>query len=187
LTREDWLLNAAQGLGEMHSLPLPLLRVSCGFPSRKATGRVKAIGECWPVSRCEDGIPQIFISPLLCEPCTPSGVLPTLLHELIHAVDDCKSGHRGNFAKLAKSCGLVGKMTATEAGIELIERLNVLSNALGPYPHAPVNPTGLKKQSTRMLKLVCGSCGAIVRASRKILEDPGAPLCACNSEPMQEG
>lgn len=180
MTREEWLLTAAHRLGELHSLPLPLLRVSCGFPSRKATGKLRAIGECWPIERTRDGVVQIFISPLLDDPAASSGVLATLLHELCHAADGCRSGHRGNFGVLARACGLEGKLTATHAGAELLERLNALTLSLGPYPHAAVDPISIRKQTTRLCKVVCPGCGYTARITRKWLE-VGLPTCPCGS------
>lgn len=51
----------------------------------------------------KDGINQIFISPVLDEPMT---VLETLAHELVHAIDDCKSGHGAEFQKISKDLKL---------------------------------------------------------------------------------
>lgn len=77
------------------------------------------------------------------------------------------------------------EMRATVAGPELKERLNALSAELGPYPHAGLNlGAGRKKQGTRMLKCVCGSCGYTARTTGKWIETLGAPLCPCNSLPM---
>jgi hypothetical protein len=84
----------------------------------------------------------------------------------------------GRFAKVAKAFGLEGKMTATVAGAELTERLNALVEQLGEYPHALLKESG-KKQSTRMIKCECYSCGYIARTSSKWIEQAGAPICPC--------
>lgn len=58
---------------------------------------------------------------------------------------------------------------------------------LGEYPHSAINlldrPT--KKQTTRMIKCECEDCGYVARTSNKWIEEAGAPLCPCNSEPME--
>ena len=69
-------------------------------------------------------------------------------------------------------------MTATEAGEELKGRLNALVEQLGEYPHALLTESG-KKQSTRMIKCECYSCGYIARTSSKWIEEAGAPICPC--------
>lgn len=50
-----------------HKAALPKrVRVSIGWPSRKATSRTgRRIGECWAGEAATDGVPQLFISPTL--------------------------------------------------------------------------------------------------------------------------
>src|SRR3954470_1817834 len=102
LTRELWLERAVLALQPLfaeHDITLPAVRVSVGWPSRGGTGTTKrVIGQCWKGMVAADGVQQIFLSPVLDD---VSKVLETLVHELIHAVDDCESGHRGAFAKMA--------------------------------------------------------------------------------------
>jgi hypothetical protein len=40
-------------------------------------------------------------------------MLVSLLHELIHAADDCASGHKGAFAEAVTRFGFQGPMTQT--------------------------------------------------------------------------
>ena len=71
---------------------------------------------------------------------TRPGMLVSLLHELIHAADDCTSGHRGAFAEAATRLGFEGPMTQTPPGIELTAEVITLAEALGPLPHAKLDP-----------------------------------------------
>jgi hypothetical protein len=115
------------------------------------------------------------------------GVLPTLVHELVHAVVGVEAKHGAKFWRPAKALGLVGKPTATEASEELIEKLRRFEKELGPYPHVALDPKKLdrKKQTTRMIKCECAGCGYVVRTSRKWIDEVGAPLCpAHTAEPM---
>ena len=50
---------------------------------------------------------QIFLAPQLKNPVEYLG---TLVHELVHAVDNCSSKHRAGFKKIAKDVGLTGPM-----------------------------------------------------------------------------
>ena len=190
MIREDWLEQMIELLRsdfEQIGSPLPeKIRVSCGFPSKSALSPTKRrIGECWGVESSEDKSFQVFISPFLKESLE---VTATLVHELVHTAVgiDCK--HRGPFPRVAKAIGLEGKMTATVAGAALIARIRELIEKLGEYPHARLVATNKPKtQSTRMLKVVCKTCGCVVRMTRKWLDDAGLPTCGCGGEMEEEG
>ena len=68
-------------------------------------------------------------------------MLVSLLHELIHAADDCASGHKGTFAEAATRLGFEGPMTQTPPGLELTAEVITLAEALGPFPHAKLDTT----------------------------------------------
>ena len=53
--------------------------------------------------------------------------------------------------------------------------------ALGPYPHAALNVSTKKTQSTRMLKLTCPLCGYTIRTSGKWIAT-GLPVCHDGTE-----
>lgn len=181
-TREEWLTAAVAALSPIFDTAgetLPPVRVSVGWPGgRGAKGSV--IGQCWKSTASADSVPQMFISPVLGD---AARVLDVLAHELIHALDDCTSGHRGRFAKVAKEIGLTGKMTATVAGPELASTLADIAASLGEYPHAVLTPgmSGVKTQGTRMVKVTCPEDGYTIRATRKWL-DVGLPTCPCGAE-----
>jgi len=191
-TREDWLRAAATMLRpsfEEENIVLPAsFRIACGWPlgrQRGSRGSSHAIGQCWAQRASKDGCSEIFISPELDDPCAVTAVL---VHELIHAADDCQHGHRGPFRKMATAIGLCGPMRSTYAGPDLRERLNVLCGHLGPYPHARLDATQVaRKQGTRLIKVVCKrtDCGYSVWTTRMWL-DLGTPICVCGSG-MSEG
>ena len=151
--------------------PIPkVVRVSVGFPARRAlSGRV---GECW--AQPSDGIAQVSISPLIVV-CVR--VIDILVHELLYA-----SGIRGlgpDFVKAATAMWLTGKRTATSAGPALRRKLKRLCRVLGPFPHVALDPSiKAKKQSTRLIKLACDTCGYTVRTTRKWIA-VGLPTCPC--------
>ena len=189
-TREVWLNTMARRLAPLfreagHALP-PNLRISCGWPSRRAlassTGRF--IGQCFPVEASADQATEVFVSPCVGDAATAAAVL---VHELVHAVDGCQHGHRAEFRKIALAVGLQGKMTSTTAGPDLEKRLNALIEQTGPYPHATLDmqKSGVKKQGTRMLKLECPECGYTVRTTAKWIE-AGLPTCPCGEEMQPE-
>jgi hypothetical protein len=196
-TREEWLAVAGQKIMDDLLAPHGALlgkpvkwSVSCGWPSSRALSNARRrLGECWDLKACVDGATNhIFISPVLSEPVDGSGggVLPTLVHELIHVLA-YEDGHKKRFKQIALAVGLEGKMTATVAGKELCEKLAAIANQLGPYPHSALTALVRKKpQSTRMIKCeAVKCCGFVVRTTRKWLDEVGMPKCTHGS-PMVE-
>ncbi len=47
---------------------------------------------------------------------------------------------------------------------------------IGPYPAAPIKLEE-KKQTSRLLKCACGTCGYPVRVTQQWLESAGPPFC----------
>jgi hypothetical protein len=174
-TRETWLLAAVDllrpiFLAKHHLIPKDVM-VSCGFAS---TGtRSHHIGQCWPKQSSANDQNQIFISPALHEPVE---VLDTLVHELVHAVDDCQHKHGKEFKKMALSLGMKGPMRSANAGPELKERLTQLAQQLGPYPHGKLKVTHRKVVSRARARAKCPECGFEVPMYRKFLAF-GPPLC----------
>ena len=190
--REQWLETAIE-LMKPHfteSIPgveFPKVRVSVGWPGGKHGPRT--IGQCWAPFTAADNVSQIFISPVLDDPAI---VLTTLAHELIHAIDENKSGHKGAFGVMARAIGLEGRLTATVAGETLSAVLATILEKLGPYPHAaivsvPAGPTrtitGAPSRNKSMQKVVCAESGYVARVSNKWLLE-GTPSCPCHNVPM---
>jgi hypothetical protein len=190
-TREQWLQAAIGLMGpvfKQSDYKVPKVRVSCGWPSRRATSANNmTIGQCWDKSAASDKVSQIFISPYLADSFTRQGVLPTLIHEVCHAVVGCKEGHNRVFGACARAVGLEGKLTSTHAGKQLMENCKKWTKRLGDYPHSRLNArkSPVKVQGTRLLKCECGKCGYVCRVTNKWIEQLGAPLCPCNKKAMR--
>jgi hypothetical protein len=182
-TREAWLTRLANELRPYfleHGGTVPdKIRFSCSWPGGRGKATKKHVGQCWYPVTSADGTTEIFVSPTADE---PGYVASVLAHELVHACLDVEAGHGPRFKRLALAIGLTGPMKCTVPGPELTERLHVLCEAIGPYPHAALTdgPTADKpaKQTTRMLKVECPACGYLVRTTRQWLEK-GLPTCPC--------
>jgi hypothetical protein len=182
-TREEWLLKATDELKPAFletGAEIPeKVRVTCGWPSHGGRATKKRVmGECWPPEKSRDGHWEIFISPV---DANSIEVLGTLIHELTHAAVGLDKGHKAAFRAAATAIGLEGKMTATEVGKDLAERLHALAEEIGEYPHAALDPSQKTTQSTRMLKIQCPACGWMARTSKKWME-LGLPTCACGEQ-----
>jgi len=185
--RDSWLEAAVKELRPDFAaigFPLPAeIRTSVGFPFGGRGGKLKTIGQCWDAQFIDDKVTQIYISPTLGDPVE---ILAVLVHELVHAAVGCACGHRGAFRKAALAAGLEGKMTATTAGDALKARLQKLAADLGTLPHCKLDPSGRKKQGTRMLKAECEPCEYAVRLTRKMIDNHGCPICPSCGEQMVE-
>jgi hypothetical protein len=187
-TREEWLMAAVvlmTPLFEEKGYKVPEIRVACGWPSsRGLSNKKRVLGECWATDCSEDKRSQIFISPYMrgeihiSRQTDGQGVLPTLVHEVVHAVVGNQEGHNAVFGKCARAVHLCGKLTSTRAEKDLIEICEKWIAKLGPYPHSKLDGMKApgKKQTTRLVKCQCPKCEYNVRATRKWLEI-GAPIC----------
>jgi len=192
--REEWLQQLVELLRpffkEQTGKEIPAkIHVSCGWPSTRAMSTKKrARGQCFPKRMSKGEFNEIFVSPILTDPVE---VGRTVVHELVHAVDDCLNGHKGPFIDLAKAAGLVRPWTSSTLGDGLKSTLEGMTAQIGPYPHACLDKTAfdeiMKKQSTRLIKVVCpgAECGVVIRMTRKYISDGLLPTCACG-EKMQE-
>jgi hypothetical protein len=183
-TREDWLLAAIELIRPLfkakgYAVP-PDCQVSCGFAS---TGtRSHHIGQCWSRSSSSHGRNQVFISPALGDAVE---VLDTLVHELVHAVDDCQHKHGREFKKIALHIGLEGPMRSASAGKALQQQLVDLARKLGPYPHGKLQVHHRKTVSVSRPRARCAHCGYTVPMLKRFLE-VGPPLCPVHKKPMQQ-
>jgi hypothetical protein len=188
MNREEYLLEAVEQLRPDFirvGAELPKrIRASCGWPSKGAlAAKKKRVGECWSATCSGDETFELFISPALKD---SIDVMAVLVHEACHAAVGVEAKHGSAFKKVAKALGLEGKMTETNAGDALKERLNTIVDIIGNYPHAELKHSNApKKQTTRLLKVACTSCECVVRMSRKCLDEAGLPTCGCGSS-MEE-
>lgn len=181
-TREQWLNESAALLFDLvltdsvrQQHPIPPHKISV------APMRSKTLGTCHRRAQSDAQLNEIFITAHISDSLE---VLAVLTHELIHATDDCESGHRNFFASAARKAGLIGKLTATTAGPELLEVLAGMVDILGPIPHAKLS-TPPKSKGRNNNKIVCTECGFQANLSRKwadlVAAPATCPVCAAEA------
>ncbi len=188
-TREQWLEAAVKEVSKSIFAPknieVPAVRVSVGWPGGRGK-KQGVVGQCFASFSSTDKVAQIFVSPAVDKTLS---VLATLTHELVHAVDDCKSGHKKDFIKIAREIGFEAEWTSSENRTDaLTEKLQAVAEKLGEFPHAAIRqeerPT---TQPTYMRKLTCAHDDDYkLRMTRKMLDEYGAPICPCHREEMIE-
>lgn len=182
LDREAWLIEAGNLILEDLLSPynegreLPLFRVSVGFPKGRST---KVVAVCYKREVSADQHNEIFVTPEVDDSII---ILAALTHELIHAYDDCASGHRGFFSRCAAKVGLRKPMTATTANDTLTRELNEIVELLGNIPHAKMDRGKIKKQKTKMLKCQCTRCDFTFRTTQTWIDSGLTNYCiACGT------
>ena len=188
MNREEWLTAATFAIEAALFVPLnksmpSKWRVACSWPSRRASakGSSGTVGQCFDPGASADGTAEMLVSMSQDDPVE---VLAILAHEMVHAIEGVAAGHGKAFKRTALAIGLEGKMTATVPGDAFKRAVRPILDRLGPYPHAAVDIAARKKQTTRMVKMMCRDCGYIARTSRANIETRGATICPCNSQPM---
>lgn len=189
--REEWLHRVAVELlpefKKMGAESYPPFRVSCGFPSTGKRGR--RIGEAWAPSASKDETHEIFIHPGQDDPLEVAAILA---HELAHIVAGIPAKHGPAFKRLVKPLGLEGRACATVPGEGFKSLIAPILARVGPYPHGALG-TGVTTrgptQTTRMVKVKCGSCGYTLRGARTWLTVaiPTCPNPECDNhgDPME--
>lgn len=153
-------------------------RVSCGWPSKGGLpgNKSRVRGQCWDASCSGSGHAEIYISPVEDK---ADEVADILSHELVHALLGTAIGHKQPFPKIVKAMGLDGKPTATFATDEFWSWAGPIVDKAGPYPHAAINASQIKKPSKTYLLKMEAPCGAVIRMTQKIIDEHGAPFCHC--------
>jgi SprT-like family len=183
--RQAWIEDATKALAARFaklSFAVPAnVRVSIGWP-KGSHGKGRAIGQCWYAEGSTDNHHELFISPELSD---GARILDVLAHELSHAIAGKDAGHKAPFKRVAEAVGLTGQMTATVAGPEFETFAREHVAQFGAYPAGSLGVPAGKKQTNRMLKVTCPTCGYVARTAKSWLDEVGAPICPADMIEME--
>ena len=188
-TREEYLQKAKDELNErvfkQAGYEIPEVKISCSWALGTADKNKKTLGQCVPRSWSKANINEIMIMPTVDD---SEQVIDTLAHELVHAVDDNKSGHGAGFRKICLAVGLNGssQMRYACAGDELKQTITEIVKDIGLYPHSELQIHKRKRQTTRMIKVSCTECNFSYRTSRKNIDMMANTICnGCGSDSLE--
>ena len=196
ITREEWLQKAMHKIYNEVFKPKGIkvdiknIQVACSFVIGSRNSQYKTHGDCWTKESSTGGFNEIHIVPTVDDPIT---VLDILTHEMVHASDNCGSGHGKIFKQRCLLIGMNGSksMKTACAGEPLLLKFDAMVKELGEYPHKAMDIEGRKKQTTRNKKIYCRSCGWSFRTSglniAKMFEHDLTPDClACSGGTLRE-
>jgi len=188
-TREEYLQKAKDELNgrvfKQAGYEIPEVKIACSWALGTADKNKKTLGQCVPRSWSKANINEIMIMPTVDD---SEQVIDTLAHELVHAVDDNKSGHGAGFRKICLAVGLNGssQMRYACAGDELKQTITEIVKDIGLYPHNELQIHKRKRQTTRMLKVSCTECNFSYRTSRKNIGMMANTICnGCGSDSLE--
>ena len=188
-TREEYLQKAKDELNDrvfkQAGYEIPEVKISCSWALGTADKNKKTLGQCVPKSWSKANINEIMIMPTVDD---SEKVIDILAHELVHAVDDNKSGHGAGFRKICLAVGLNGssQMRYACAGDELKQTIADIVRDIGLYPHSELQIHKRKRQTTRMLKVSCTECNFSYRTSRKNIGMMANTICnGCGSDSLE--
>lgn len=170
LTREQWLIEIATMICNDIIQPqidkiygkgakqIPPFKFSMSFIRAK-----KVLAECYVRAVSSESFNEIFVTTRIDDSLQ---ILAAVCHELLHAYDDCESGHQGFFAATARAIGLIGPLRSTVASALLASQLKEFINIYGDIPHArmDIDP---KQKGRNNNKLTCSNCDFKANLSSK--------------------
>ena len=170
----EWLDNAlveVKSLFAEHGYEVPEVRVTLGFTSKGL--RSSTVGECWPRKASTSNINHIFISPANT---SSAAIIATLIHECIHAIDDCEHAHGKEFKEIALRIGFKVPMRSTPAGEELAARIAGIVTKIGEYEGSTIKAIHQPKLQRPSARARCSRCRYTITMLREFLEQ-GPPIC----------
>lgn len=181
-TSEEWLTHAVNALRPhfaMAGYEIRAVRATVGWTSAGSHG--SRIGECWATRACSDGVNTIFINTNLVN---SMHILDVLVHELVHAVDDCQHKHSREFARIAKKVGLKGPpWRSASADVPLLQLLHSIALDLGHHPYGVIYPPAPAYREMNSGRVVCPQCGFTCRTLAS-WRSVGHPLCPTHKVPL---
>ena len=174
MIHQDWLedaLGEVKSLFAEHGYDVPPVKVTLGFTSKGL--RSSTVGECWPRGASTSGINHIFISPANA---SSDGIISTLIHECIHAIDNCEHGHGKEFKSIALRVGFKVPMRSTPVGDELKQRIAEIIGRIGEYRGSTIKAAHKPRIQKPPARARCPECGYTITMLKDFL-NIGPPIC----------
>lgn len=173
-TAEEWYRKAVDAFKRTFKdlgYEIPVYDISSGFTDA-GTRVTRVLGQCWTNNASSKGRPHIFLNPRYTE---PVGLIAVVLHEVIHATVGVDQGHRGKFRSVAQSLGFIPPLKYINIDDDLKGKCETIAARLGEFPRSAF-VAKIRKQTTRLIKCVCETCGFTFRTTKFWIEQSGNDL-----------
>lgn len=168
----------------------------------QSKGRKQAVGWFWPEKWQQSEKKTIHEINMSAECLKSHDMGELMLHELAHAennvlgIKDCSGRqHNKKFKAMAERLGLLvhdrdklvgyGFTDLADGAKTFLAKIKFDTTIFQAYRGGGTGKRG--KVGSRLIKCECSECGYVVRTTNKWLEESGAPLCPCNTQPMVGG
>ncbi len=126
------------------------------------------LGVCYSANKSRDG--SVNIITLSTAEADPAALVHTLLHELWHAFDDCRSGHRNRWKRWANHIGIEIRGTDVRGPIAARMVNQALAEVGVPLSHV-VTVYERDKARSSQVRFECPKCGIHVHMPLKLADD----------------
>jgi len=183
-TREEWCLRVIDAVTPI--LAEYDIEMQGDREIRISIAKVKGNegGYCVNSSASHDGrVNHIVISTRLEK---PEHIVHTIVHEMMHAYDDCNSGHRGRWKRWANILQMQTKgWDSSPMLLDIIGR--VLMKVGIPVEHRSTKTRAPKQRETSQIRYVCQVCAGFARVPRKAAIEGFLLFCGrCDEEMLSE-
>ena len=183
MRRKEWFDRAlveVKKLFASHGYMVPDVEVSFGFTSKGL--RSSTVGECWSRNASTSKVNHIFISPANTDSLK---ILSTLIHECIHAIDDCQHGHGKEFKEIALKIGFKVPMRSTPAGEKPKAQMVEIVNRIGEFTAPRITAVHQPRLHKPPARARCAKCGYTVSMLKQFLI-LGPPVCPVHGVIMEK-
>jgi hypothetical protein len=166
-TREEWCVQVCLALlPELAKLGITMVGSRRQIRIAVAPLSASKWGICYSSAKSIDrGTNLLTISSDLV---APIDLVHVIAHELLHALDDCRSGHKGRWKRWADTLGIPIRGVDRSPDADALFR-SVLSKVGIPARHVPTNPQK-RQQRKSQVRFICTSCGGHVHMPAAIAE-----------------
>jgi hypothetical protein len=166
-TREEWAVSISLALlPELAKLGITMVGERRQIRVAVAPLPATKLGLCYSASKSVAGNTNIIT--LSSDQGEPIELAHTLLHEILHALDDCRSGHKGRWARWAEMLGMERCGHARNAQADQMLR-SALERVGLPALHVQTK-SQRRKQRKSQVRFICTSCGGHVHMPAAIAE-----------------
>ena len=183
MKKENWFDKAMKEIRiyfSSHGFEVPDVEISLGFTSKGLNS--STIGQCWGRKASTSDVNHIFISPARTDSIK---ILSTLMHECIHAIDNCENGHGPAFKYIALKIGFKMPMRSTPPSDELLAVIKKIITKIGEYPAPTLTVFHSPRISRPPARARCKECGYTISMLKKFIPS-GPPLCPLHKTEMEK-